>query len=74
MYTLHVKQYFTVETSVFLEKNLCMIRFFFSGKDRFVRKIQVLTPKRRFSHGEEYIRSEMVFYSGNLSFSREKLV
>ena len=47
---------------------------FTSGKDRFLRKIQVLTAKTRFSPRKEYFTSEIVFYSGNLSFSREKLV
>ena len=40
---------------------------FSSAKGRFGRKIQVLTPKTRFSLGK-------VYYSGNLSFSREKLL
>ena len=44
------------------------------GKDRFVIKIPVLTPKTRFSRRKEYFTSEIVFYSGNLSFCREKLV
>ena len=47
--------------------------FFFVGKDRFVIKIPVLTPKTRFSRRKEYVTSEIVFYSGNLSFCREKL-
>ena len=48
-------------------------RGFFGGKDRFVIKIPVLTPKTRFSLRKEYFTSEIVFYSGNLSFFREKL-
>ena len=72
--TLHLKWYFTVETSFYLEKNLLEIRIFSIGKDRFVRKMQVLTPKMRFSSAKEYFTYEIVFYSGNISFSREKLV
>ena len=60
-----------METTVFVEKKF---RFFFGGKDRFVIKIPVLTPKTRFSRGKEYFTSEIAFYSGNLSFCREKLV
>ena len=48
-------------------------RGFFGGKDRFVIKIPVLTPKTRFSRRKEYFTSEIVFYSGNLSFCIEKL-
>ena len=48
-------------------------RGFFGGKDRFVIKIPVLTPKTRFSRRKEYFTSEIVFYSGILSFFREKL-
>ena len=62
-----------METSVFLEKICSNPGFFSSGKDRFVRKIQVLTAKTRFSHRKVYFTSETVFYSGNLSFSAEKL-
>ena len=49
-------------------------RFLFGGKDRFVIKIPVLTPKTRFSRRKEYFITEIVFYSGNHSFCREKLV
>ena len=62
-----------METSVFLEEESCKSRFFSIRKNRFVRKIQVLTPKTRFSRGKEYFTSEIVFYSGNLSFSEEEL-
>ena len=48
-------------------------RVLFGGKDRFVIKIPVLTPKTRFSRRKEYFTSEIVFYSGNLSFCIEKL-
>ena len=48
-------------------------RVFFGGKDRFVIKIPVLTPKTRFSLRKEYFTSEIVFYSGNLSFCIEIL-
>ena len=34
----------------------------------------MLTPKTRFPRQKEYFISEIVFYSGNLSFCREKLV
>ena len=61
-----------METSVFLEKICSNPGVFSSGKDRFVRKIQVLTAKTRFSHRKVYFTSETVFYSGNLSFSAEK--
>ena len=76
------KVYFTSEI-VFYSGNLSFSSrktlysipgFFSSGKDRFVRKIQVLTAKTRFSRGTEYFTCEIVFYSGNLSFSREKMV
>ena len=60
-----------METSFFVEKICSDPGFFSSGKDRFVRKIQVLTAKTRFSRRTG--KSE-VFYSGNLSFSREKIV
>ena len=34
----------------------------------------VLTPKTRFSRRKVYFTSEIVFYSGSLSFCREKFV
>ena len=49
-------------------------RFLFGGKDRFVIKIPVSTPKTRFYRRKEYFISEIVFYIGNLNFCREKLV
>ena len=49
-------------------------RVLFGGKDRFVIKIPVLTPKTRFSRRKVYFTSEIVFYSGSLSFCREKFV
>ena len=55
-----------METSVFVEET-CKFRFFFGGKDRFVIKIPVLTPKTRFSRRKEYFTSYK-------SFCREKLV
>ena len=58
-----------METSVFLDKRL-ENPVFSSEKYRFVVKIQILTPKMRFSHGKEYFTPEIVFYSGNLSFPR----
>ena len=48
-------------------------RCFFGGKNRFVIKIPVLTTKTRFSRRKEYFTSEIVFYSGILSFCRENL-
>ena len=48
--------------------------FLFGGKDRFIIKIPVLTLKTRFSRRKEYFITEIVFYSGNQSFCREKLV
>ena len=63
-----------METSVFVEKNLYKFRFLFGGKDRFVIKRPVLTPKTRFCRLKVYFISEIVFYGGNLSFCREKLV
>ena len=63
-----------VETSVFSREKLVEIPFFSIRKNRFVRKMQVLTPKTRFSRNKGYFTSEIVFYSSNLSFSREKLV
>ena len=65
---------FTVETSVFAEKNMQKFRVFFVGKDRFVIKIPVLTAKTTFSRRKEYFTSEIVFHSGSLSFCREKFV
>ena len=59
----------------FCREKLVEIPVLFGGKDRFViKKIPVLTPKTRFSRRKEYFLSEIVFYSGNLSFCREKLV
>ena len=58
----------------FSREKLVEIPFFSIRKNRFVRKMQVLTPKTRFSRNKGYFTSEIVFYSSNLSFSREKLV
>ena len=75
----HGKMDFTSET-VFYSGKFSFSReklvnpVFYIRKNRFVRKIQVLTPKRRFSRGKEYLTSEIVFYSGKFSFSRGKLV
>ena len=49
-------------------------RDFFDGKDRLVKKSTSFSTKARFSRRKEYFTSEIVFYSGNLSFCREKLV
>ena len=49
-------------------------RFFPLEKTVLFRKIQVLTPKTRFSRGKEYFTSAIVFYSGKFSFFREKLL
>ena len=48
-------------------------RVFFDGKDRLVKKSTSFTTKTRFSRRKEYFTSEIVFYSGILSFCREKL-
>ena len=61
-----------MEISVFAEKNLQKFRVLFIGKHRFVIKIPGLTPKTRFSRRKEYFTSEILFYSGNPSFCREK--
>ena len=72
--------YFTSETVFysgnlsFSAEKLSLSPVFSNGKDRFIRKIQDLTPKTRFSRGTEYFTCEIVFYSGNLSFSIEKMV
>ena len=60
------KEYLTSEIVVyrgnlsFSREKLVEIPFFPAGKDRFVRKIQVLTPKTRFSRWKEYLTSEIV--------------
>ena len=61
--TLHLKYCFIVETSVFLDKNVEKIRFFQAKNTNF-------NTENEFSHGKEYFTSEIVFYSGNLSFPR----
>ena len=48
--------------------------FFRWKKDHFVIKIPVLTAETRFSRRKEYFTSEIVIYSGSLSFCREKFV
>ena len=48
-------------------------RVFFDGKDRLVKKSTSFSTKTRFSRRKEYFTSEIVFYSGILSFCREKL-
>ena len=74
------KEYFTSEI-VFYSGNLSFFieilqkfRDFFDGKDRLVKKSTSFSTKTRFSRRKEYFTSEIVFYSGNLSFCREKLV
>ena len=74
------KEYFTSEI-VFYSLNLsfCIeilqkFRVFFDGKDRLVKKNTSFSTKTRFSRRKEYFTSEIVFYSGNLSFCIEKLV
>ena len=74
------KEYFTSEI-VFYSGNLnfCTeilqkFRDFFDGKDRLVKKSTSFSTKTRFSRRKEYFTSEIVFYNGNLSFCREKLV
>ena len=63
-----------METSVFPAEKLSLSPVFSNGKHRFIRKIQGLTPKTRFSRGTEYFTSEIVFYSGNIIFSIENIV
>ena len=46
---------------------------FFGGKDRLVKKSTSFNNKTRFSRRKEYFTSEIVFYSGNLSFCIENL-
>ena len=58
----------------FCREKLVKIPVFIRGKDRFVIKIPVLTPKTRFCRLKEYFIDEKLFYGGNLSFCREKLV
>ena len=51
-----------------------MKSIFSSGNHRFLKKIQVLTSRTRYSRRKKLFTSEIVFYSGNLSFPREKLL
>ena len=75
------KVYFLSEI-VFYSGNLSFCRENLVGIPVFIRwkkplphkKIPVLTAKTRFSRRKEYFISEIVFYSGNLSFCSEKLV
>ena len=60
-----------METSVYQKKIFLENPFFPFENTVFVRKIQVLTPKTRFSHIKDYFISETVFYSENLSFPTE---
>ena len=69
-----MKNYFTEETSVFVEKNLQKFRFLFCGKDRFVIRNTSVNTENEFCRLKEYFIFEMVFYGGNLCFCREKLV
>ena len=70
----HRKVYFTSEILFysgnlrFSSEKLSLSPVFSNGKHRFIRKIQGLTPKTRFSRGTEYFTSEIVFYSGNIFF------
>ena len=48
-------------------------RGFFGGKNRFVIKIPVLTPKTRFSRRKEYFTSEIVFKVESSLFAEENL-
>ena len=76
-----LKEYFIAEKLFyggnldFCREKLVQIPVFIRWKRPFRnKKIQVLTPKTRFCRIKEYFISEMVFYDGNLSFCREKLV
>ena len=68
------KLYFTSEIVFysgnlsFSAEKLSLSPVFSNGKDRFIRKIQGLTPKTTFSRGTEYFTCEIVFYSGNIIF------
>ena len=73
------KEYFTSEI-VFYIGNLSFCieilqKFggFFDGKDRLLKKSTSFSSKTRFSRRKEYFTSEIVFYSGNLSFCIEIL-
>ena len=69
-----MKQYFIVETSVFLEKNFYKIRFF-QWKTPFCQKNTIFkTENEVFQYKRVLYISEIVFYSGNLNFPREKLL
>ena len=68
----HLKQYFTVETSVFLQKIFQKIRFFTGRKDCFVRKIQVLTTKTWFSSRKVYFNLNQ-YYTVETSIFLEKI-
>ena len=74
------KEYFTSEI-VFYSGNLSFsseklveIPVCFRWKRPFRNKNTSFNTKTRFSRRKEYFTSEIVFYSGNLSFCREKLV
>ena len=54
----------------FSREKLLEIPFFSIIKNRFVRKIQALALKARFSRGKVYFTFEIVFYIGNLRKSR----
>ena len=75
----HRKVYFTSEILFysgnlrFSAEKLSLSPVFSNGKDCFIKKIQRLTTKTRFSLGTEYFTCEIVFYSGNFSFSSENL-
>ena len=59
----------------FCREKLVEIPVFIRWKRPFRnKKIQVLTPKTRICRLKEYFISEIVFYGGNLSFCREKIV
>ena len=73
------KEYFTSEIVFyrgnlsFCIENLQKFQGFFGGKDRLVKKSTSFNTKTRFSRRNEYFISEIVFYSGNLSFCIEIL-
>ena len=58
----------------FCREKLVEIPVFIRWNRPFRNKNTRLTPKTRFSRRKVYFLSEIVFYSGNLSFCREILV
>ena len=72
-------EYFTSEIVFYIgnlsfcREKLAEIPGFIRWKTPFRNKNTSFNTKTRFSRRKEYFTSEIVFYSGNLSFCREKL-